>query len=485
MTAKIIRLSEYLEQYRHSIVKSVAHALGMNPENRQDLEKVDEMMVVAAENKFGSMVELETNLIAALEDHDDEAVKNLLNVKEFTEETFNGVDIAEGFNFRCHVKNEVARGNIMDWLEEGGLNYLIDNEGHFAVKCPNRKVEYKVTRAFEHMTNKWDRGPIGKAVDPDLTKQSLADIKHFGLNDGVNEIAASQPTVSPGTGKGVETGLGPSMFPADKKKKTTYFDDEELDDMVKEGPQQYPDNEDGARQLMADEFANLSDNTEIIPDPSVANVWLAIDHDQKMAWIVYLADSDAEDVDYEEAVSKYSKRNLETGREYWESAGHLTESKGKKKKRKTAKQREKAAKEKLASMGPAAAGTAEKIMKDFGLTGTDTERMEREKRHKKKKEMRKKVGVDEETLKLDENVMGMIGMPNIGRMKELAGLPNDTAITVTTELTQQETPSCEEYSGLDLAMSKLEEVFKVYSALSCEEKQEFRKNLIDCLMKDG
>jgi len=484
MSAKIIHLSEYLEQYRHNIVKSVAHALGMDPENQLDLKKVDDMMVYAAERKFGSMVELETNLIAAVEAHDDKAVKDLLDVQEFNTETFNGIDIAEGFNFRCQVENEVARSSVMDWLEEGGLDYLIDNEGRFAVKCPTRKVEYKVTRAFEHMTNKWDRGPVRKAVDPDTVKKGLTDIKRFGLSNDIDEIAASQPSVSPGTGKGVETGLGPSIFPADKKEKTRHFSDEELENMVNEEKPRYQDNEDSVRQLMTDFNPPLSDNTEILPDPSTANVWLAIDHGNQLAWIVYLADEDAEDVDYDEAVSKYSRRNPVTGREHFESAKNLTEAKGKKK-RKTAKQRERDAKEKLDQMGPVGSGTAEQIMKDFGLTGTDADRMDKEKKHKEKKEQRKKVDVDEAT-KIDENILGMLGMQNIGRMKELAGMPtpDDTTITVTAEPITQETPSCEEYTGLDLAMNKLEDVFKVYSVLPCEEKAEFRKRLIDYLMKD-
>ena len=172
MTAKILHLSEYLEKIKSNITRSVAQVMGMNPDDSVVVEKAGAMIADAAEKKFnGDMHEMQANLIAALEAQDIEAIKNLLDTKEFNENTFNGVDIAEGFNFHCHVQNQVARSNVMDWLEEGGLDYLVDNDGRFAVKCPTRKVEYKVGRAFEHMMNKWDCGPINKAVDPDPVRR--------------------------------------------------------------------------------------------------------------------------------------------------------------------------------------------------------------------------------------------------------------------------------------------------------------------------
>ena len=219
------------------------------------------------------------------------------------------------------------------------------------------------------------------------------------MSDNVNEekveeIAAHQPTYAPGTGKGVETGLGPSMFPADKTKKSDkHFDAKELNDMVDE-----------------------------------------------------------------------SKESLTEG-----------------KKKKTAKQREKEAKDKLDTLGPVGSGGAEQMMKDFGRHGTDPKRMDTEKKHKEKKKNRKKVDV-EEAIKLEENVMGMTGMPNIGRMKELAGLPDDTKIEVVMK--SDEMPSCKEHSGIELANEKLKDTFEVYKMLPCEEKEEFRKDLIKYLMKE-
>ena len=397
MTAKIIHLSEYLEKYHHDILKATVHALGMDTENPEHMDKVNDMMVAAASKKFRNMIELETQLIDALKKHDNQAVKQLLDIQEFDEHTFDGVDIAENYDFHCSVINPIARDNIMDWLEENKLDYLIDNEGRFAVKCPTRRIEYKVGRAFEHMMNKWDPGPTKKPVDPDPKRMGLGDIKRPSLIDGVqeeiNEIAAHQPTYSPGTGKGVETGLGPSMFPADKKEKTRHFSDQELAKMTKE-----------------------------------------------------------------------SKR------------------------KKTVKQRERQAKEKLAKLKPIGSGGAERIMKDFGQHGTDPKRMDQEQKQKLKKQARKKVDIRDinESAKLDEQVMGMIGMismPTIGRIQELAGLTDDSKIKIAVD-PQQHAPSCKEHVALDLAKTKLHDLFNVYETLPLDEKEEFRKQLINHLMKE-
>ena len=236
MNGKIIKLDEYLEKHRWNIVRAVADALGMDPNDKDVLKKVDELMVEVAKTKFNNDIhELQTNLVAALDAHDAEAVQQIMaQPEEFDETTFNGYDIAEGYNFHCKIENQLAKDNYMDWLEENNLDYLIDNDGRFAVKCPTRKVEYKASKAADHMMSKWDRGSIGKNVDPTVHKPGLTDIKRYGLNDNLDEIAASNPVYTPGTGKGVETGIGPSMFPADKKKKTKHFSDEELKDMVKE-----------------------------------------------------------------------------------------------------------------------------------------------------------------------------------------------------------------------------------------------------------
>ena len=203
------------------MARSVARVLGMNPDDDNNARIADQMIAHAVEKKFGGDThELQTNLVAALEAEDDQAVKDLLTVEEWTTETFNGVDIAEGYNFRYHVTNEVAKNRMMDWLEEQGYDYLIDLDGRFAVRCPDRKSEYRVSRQFEHTMNKWDRGPVRKAVDPDPIRKGLATLKKDNaLVDGLDEIAATQPTYTPGTGKDAEPGQGNPMFPSKKKKR--------------------------------------------------------------------------------------------------------------------------------------------------------------------------------------------------------------------------------------------------------------------------
>lgn len=474
MTAKIIKLDEYLEEYRWSIARSVAYVMGLNPDDPNDVKKADQMMAHAAEKKFaGDIHELQTNLVAALEVKDDEAIKGLLQVQEWTDETFNGVDIAEGYNFRCQMANEVAKNQLMDWLEEAGVDYLIDNGGRFAIRCPDRRSHYHVSRKAEHFSNKWDRGPVQKTVDPAARVKGLTDIaRDNGLYDNVTEIVGSHPVYSPGFGKGIETGIGPSMFPADKKKKHRYLDDPK-DDKVREDTD-LPDSPDGVQAIMQ-EFGGLSNKVRMIPDPQVEYVWLVADDGKQQAWIVYIKDEDAEQVDdYAGTVSKYFDK---PGQTVWESI-----SEGKKK---TAKQREKEAREKLED--PEEKAKAASGQEDPAKKLRDPQYQHKvipdKKKEASKKKARKKVDISE-SAQIEEGILGMINLPTVARMKELAGLKviQKPESVTTVEIAPVENVSCEG-GALDLAMSRLDDVFKVYDMLDREQKEQFRLALINLLMK--
>ena len=472
MTAKIIKLDEYLEEYRWSIARSVAHVMGLNTDDPNDVKKADQMMAYAAENKFaGDIHELQTNLVAALEVKDDEAVKGLLQVQEWTDETFNGVDIAEGYNFRCQMANEVAKNQLMDWLEEAGIDYLIDNNGSFAIRCSDRRSHYHISRKADHFSNKWDRGPVRKTVDPSVRVKGLTDIApDNGLYDNVTEIVGSHPVYSPGFGKGIETGIGPSMFPADKRKKHRYLDDDPKG-KVREDTN-LPDSPEGVRAIMQG-FGSLSNKIRMVPDPQTEYVWLVVDDGKQQAWIVYIRKEDAENVEYTEAVSKYFDK---PGRTVWEGI-----TKGKK----TAKQREKAARKKLED--PKAKAKAASGDEDPAKKLQDPQFQHKvipdKKKEARKKEARKKVDISK-SAQIEESVLGMMNVPTVARMKELAGLKviQKPESVTTVEIVPVENVSCEG-NALNLAMKRLNDVFKVYDMLDCEQKEQFRLALINLLMK--
>jgi len=476
MTAKIIKLDEYLEEYRWSIARAVAYVMGLNPEDPNEVKKADQMMAYAAEKKFaGDIHELQTNLVAALEAKDDEAVKGLLQVQDNPNEAFNGVDIAEGYNFRCQLANEVAKNQLMDWLEETGVDYLIDNDGRFAIKCPDRNSHYHISRRVEHFSNKWDRGPVQKTVDPTARVKGLTDIsRDNGLYDNVTEIAGSQPVYSPGTGKGIETGIGPSMFPADKKRKHKYLDDDPRGKVREDAD--LSDSPDSVKVILQN-FRVLADKVRMVPDPSVEYVWLVVDDKRHLAWIVYIKEKDVEDVDYTEAVSKYFDK---PGQTVWEG----------KKKKKTTKQREKAAREKLEDpeeKAKAASGE-EDPAKKLQDPQFKHQVVPDKKKEASKKEARKKVDISE-SAQIEEGVLGMINLPPVARMKELAGLniTQKPESVTTVEIVPVENSACvaNDESALALATNRLDDVFKIYDMLNTSQKEEFRLILINVLMKGG
>lgn len=79
----------------------------------------------------------------------------------------------------------------------------------------------------------------------------------------------------------------------------------------------YPDSKAGVKEYIGDfdlkKTYNLTDNLEIIPDPSLKNVWMVIDHGKKFGLIVNLmedAEGGVPEVDYDQALP-YSERKKE------------------------------------------------------------------------------------------------------------------------------------------------------------------------------
>lgn len=195
MAAKIIKLDEYLEQARMNILNATVSALrdrghnvGVN-EVKMAFEKQVEGLSAKDVHAFDQA------LIDALDEHDAERVEEIIgiNAAKQMEDLFNGISVAEDFNYRRSVASEVARNNAMDWLEENNIEYLIDNTGNFAVKCADRKTHYRVNRQFEHIMNKWDKGTVGKNVDPVAHRKALSyDMKGNLLSDALHEEKLSE-----------------------------------------------------------------------------------------------------------------------------------------------------------------------------------------------------------------------------------------------------------------------------------------------------
>lgn len=176
--AEIIKLDEYIEKHRYNILKATADALGMDPNSPADIEHVKAIMDRKAVGLSSTeRYELEGQLVKALDAKDADAVRELFQVNEITWEndSMDHVDIAKGYNYRCLLQNEIARNNLMDWLEECGFDYLIDNDGRFAINCVSRESQYSVNRKVEHFTNKWDRPSPGINVDPESRNSRLKD----------------------------------------------------------------------------------------------------------------------------------------------------------------------------------------------------------------------------------------------------------------------------------------------------------------------
>ena len=286
MTAKIIKLDDYLAEIislnKPSILKSIMNDMGVDEETAKALER--EM------NHAQQLQMVDAHLNDNLSDEQKLAVTHAIldpiMATKFNK-PFGGADIAEGFNYRREVTNEVARNNIMDWLEERSIPYLIDSRGNFAVKCPDRKTQYVVNRQFEHFLNKWDRGPVGKDVDPTTPRKGLSqiiDISHL-LNDTLNEKDINEAAQDASMPLPDLSGTAP-MFPAKGNK-----------NLLNGRPNQFENNEAGAMKVLGD-LMNPSSTPHIEKLNEDGSEWIVNDDTTEHSYIVNTEKGKFEEVEY-------------------------------------------------------------------------------------------------------------------------------------------------------------------------------------------
>lgn len=151
MIAKIIKLDEYLEQARHNIMLATVDALRDLGHNVGVNEVKDIYMKASEGLSPAGLHDLEARLIDALDANDAESVATTLSYNPSSQiaEVFKDISIAEDYNFHRTLTNEVARNNIMDWLEDNSVKYLIDNDGNFAVQC---QIERLITESTDSLS---------------------------------------------------------------------------------------------------------------------------------------------------------------------------------------------------------------------------------------------------------------------------------------------------------------------------------------------
>jgi len=276
MTAKIIKLDQYISEYvnmqQPNITAGMMSAYDITEEQANIIqEKLSEKQWFELSGTFANdklSVMEKTNSIRQMVDPILSVERNLQ-----MEDLFNGISIAEDYNYRRSMTSEMARGSAMDWLEENGIDYLIDNSGNFAVKCNDRKTHYRVNRQFEHILGKWDAPKAGTNVDPAIRQKALTvDMKGNVLRDAINETGlneaaqdGSMPLDMSGT---------PPMFPAVGD-----------GDMTDGASPTFENTEDGAIQILGD-YMNFSSEIYVERLEEEANEWLVCDDAVEKSFVV-------------------------------------------------------------------------------------------------------------------------------------------------------------------------------------------------------
>ena len=515
--ANIIKLDEYLEKHRYSIVKAITDALGMNVEDPNDIQHTLDLYNEVTE-RLSSTTEqhqLEMDIVAALEAKDREAVKDLLQISDvdtWEGQTFDGVDIVEGFNYRCEMRSEASRNGLMDWLEENSLEYLIDNDGNFAIKCPSRKQHYHVNRYVESLLNKWDRPSFGKSVDPDIIRKGLGNISRPALSDGMYEGNVVQgPWKKKDPRDHTYEPVDPMTPELTKKMTIIAMSDEELFDHAYRALEtemtlgQSGGNIDVALDYIVSGYE--SDQNKILQGMRNAlkdryEEEFGQEYGRQQAWKHGTVGKDT--IVRDEGLEEDAKDNLFPDTTH--SASPFTDiddedeedkkknesiMEGKKKKRKkTAKQREKEAKEKLDSEIEASKAAAEENPASALSQGQFQAKTIPDKKKKDDKEKARKKVTVEENDKLDESVLGILTqMPTLGRIKELAGIPGkDCGITpdegITTIIVKPDpgTPKIRDLPGVAEAKELITKAFDIYNTLPEDAQNIFKDYMISNMM---
>lgn len=165
-------LYEYLEAAQYDIVEALSYALNTSKDQAKELyNKIDDR-------------NLELEMVNILGDEDSTFQERTDNLIDFlhkndlwvnNESAFNYIDLAEDYNYRRYVKDSKLRGQVMDWLEDQGYDYLIDTKGNFAIKCPKRNDVYYVNRNVDHIVYQWNKPEGGKAIDADDNHKKTID----------------------------------------------------------------------------------------------------------------------------------------------------------------------------------------------------------------------------------------------------------------------------------------------------------------------
>ncbi len=499
----IIKLDEYLEKHRYNIAKATADALGMNSENSDDVQYTLDLYNKATEGlESVEMNQLSLRLTDALKAQDAEEIRTLLQVRDvdtWEEHSFDGVDIIEGFNFRCEMKSESSRNGLMDWLEENSVEYLIDNDGNFAIKCPSRKQHYHVNRYVENLSNKWERPSFGKNIDPTTTKKNLGNISRPALSDGINEADVIQ---GPWGNEPREFERDPPMTPElSRKSRISYMTDEELFnhaynaldteiihgssggnidvalDYITSG---YEPDQNKKLQGMRIALKNRYEE-EFGRDFAAQRAWLKKTVGQDTIVRDESIEEDAKDSNFKDSTyseSPFTDVDRDEKDEKKKNESIMEGNKNKKKKK------EKGIKAKVDDELETAKTGSDKVSSELSQGQYQPKTIPDKKKMANKKKGREKVTVESD--KIEEGLLG--DMPNLGRMRELAGLKNENCSTPDGEMMtivvkpDPGTPKIEELPGVSEAKDLMSKAFDIYNTLPEESQGVFQSYMIANMM---
>jgi len=528
MIAKIIKLDEYVTD----LIKLNEHDIIATMMNHLD---IDNAAATSLNHKltFSQSQQMVNALLSdELNPEQKEAVTKsicipIMAVEPVEQvEPFSGIDVAEGYNFRREISNETARDNILDWLEESGIDFLIDNDGNFAVKCPDRKTHYSVNRQFEHILNKFNNGTIGKNVDPTERRKGLSAITNpkNALRDSINETELSDTNFYADTESSAFEILGDLINPSS----TSYIEklDEEntewlvCDDtsersfVVNINKGDFEEVRYVSEARKPDSLHNPKHNTqdgEVKPDLPKDELGYPIDPVAKsfiqkfekllnapsdVLKIAISTKSEAQKLNFIIKGSTYQAHDLEdpdVKRSALERYNMylVPRMKSVLKKRET---QDVAEQKKNKSNTPSTPRNihGERLSNNrraYGSAGPEGTakgkkgKLPRNAKHK--------------SFQMDESALGaatgMTGMPAIGinRIRQLAGLSPDMNVSPTvtmnapSEIISPVAISGNEITEIDEAMLHISEVFNIYKTLNTSDKRELRHNLINTIMDDG
>lgn len=113
---------------------------------------------------------------------------NLLKKLESSSDYLNEDLINKGYNYYVHVEYPTCKDKIIDWLESNSIEFLVNQQGLFHIKCINRDLLYKIENVISNLLSKYREGIDFIRDNKTINDSKIAEMKNKKIEEQPKNI---------------------------------------------------------------------------------------------------------------------------------------------------------------------------------------------------------------------------------------------------------------------------------------------------------